>query len=75
MAKSLNGVQIEEGSLYCYKEKYFFHAADIEGENIHRVIAILAEYGDSAFTSIHVIQEYGKVLIETSAVKKLMEYF
>ncbi|MGN7178437.1 adaptor protein [Paenibacillus sp. FSL R5-0490] len=76
MARSLNSVQIEEGSLYYYKEKYFYHARDLEGEkNIHRVIAILAEYGDSAFTSIHVIQEYGKVLIEADAVKKLVEYF
>ncbi|MFE4523223.1 genetic competence negative regulator [Cytobacillus firmus] len=75
MAKSLNSVQIEEGSLYFYKDKYFYHAADLEGGNIHRVIAILAEYGDSAFTSIHVIQEYGKVLIEANAVKKLVEYF
>lgn len=75
MAKSLNSVQIEEGSLYFYKGKYFYLAADLEGGNIHRVIAILAEYGDSAFTSIHVIQEYGKVLIEANAVKKLVEYF
>lgn len=75
MATELNRVQIEEGSLYCYKEKYYYHVTDIAAEDIHRVIAILAEYGDSAFTSIHVIQEYGKVLIESQAVKELVKYF
>ena len=75
MAKELNRVQIQEGSLYCYKEMYYYHVTDLAGDDIHRVIAILAEYGDSAFTSIHVIQEYGKVLIESIAVKKLVEYF
>ncbi|WP_264738421.1 genetic competence negative regulator [Cytobacillus firmus] len=75
MAKELNRVQIEEGSLYCYKGMYYYHVTDLAGEDIHRVIAILAEYGDSAFISIHVIQEYGKVLIESNAVKKLVEYF
>ncbi|MDM5229364.1 genetic competence negative regulator [Cytobacillus sp. NJ13] len=75
MAKELNRVQIEEGSVYCYKEMYYYHVTDLAGEDIHRVIAILAEYGDSDFTSIHVIQEYGKVLIESNAVKKLIEYF
>ena len=75
MAAGLNRVQIEEGSLYCYKEKYYYHVTDIAAEDIHRVIAILAEYGDSAFTSIHVIQEYGKVLIESQAVKELVKYF
>ncbi|MBN8200310.1 MULTISPECIES: genetic competence negative regulator [Bacillaceae] len=75
MAKELNRVQIQEGSLYCYKEMYYYHVTDLAGDDIHRVIAILAEYGDSAFTSIHVIQEYGKVLIESNAVKKLVEYF
>lgn len=75
MATELNRVQIEEGSLYCYKAKYYYHVTDIAAEDIHRVIAILAEYGDSAFTSIHVIQEYGKVLIESQAVKELVKYF
>jgi adapter protein MecA 1/2 len=75
MAKELNRVQIEEGSLYCYKEKYYYHLTDISGEDIHRVIAILAEYGDSAFTSIYVIREYGKVIIESQAVKELVKYF
>ncbi|MCM3243626.1 MULTISPECIES: genetic competence negative regulator [Cytobacillus] len=75
MAAELNRVQIEEGSLYSYKEKYYYHVTDIAAENVHRVIAILAEYGDSAFTSIHVIQEYGKVLIESQAVKELVKYF
>jgi adapter protein MecA 1/2 len=75
MAAELNRVQIKEGSLYCYKEKYYYHVTDIAAENVHRVIAILAEYGDSAFTSIHVIQEYGKVLIESQAVKELVKYF
>ncbi|MBU8731467.1 genetic competence negative regulator [Cytobacillus oceanisediminis] len=75
MAAELNRVQIEEGSLYSYKEKYYYHVTDIAAENVHRVIAILAEYGDSAFTSIHVIQEYGKVLIESQAIKELVKYF
>ncbi|RBP89566.1 adapter protein MecA 1/2 [Cytobacillus firmus] len=75
MAKELNRVQIEEGSLYCYKEKYYYHVIDIAGEDIPRVIAILAEYGDSAFTSIYIIQEYGKALIESKAVKELVKYF
>ncbi|KON87207.1 adaptor protein [Sporosarcina globispora] len=75
MAKRLSHMQIEEGSLYCYRGKYFYHVTDIEGEDIHRVIAILAEFGDSSFTSIHLIQEYGKILIGSSAVKKLVGYF
>ncbi|PWW30386.1 adapter protein MecA 1/2 [Cytobacillus oceanisediminis] len=75
MAKRLNLVHIENGSLYSYKGQYYYYAADICGEDIHRAVAILAEFGNPSFVSIHLIEEYGKIIIKDKAVKKLVCFF
>jgi adapter protein MecA 1/2 len=35
----------------------------------------MAEYGNPSFISIHVIHEYGKLVIDEYAVNKIMTYF
>ncbi|GLB58020.1 genetic competence negative regulator [Cytobacillus sp. NCCP-133] len=75
MAKRLHIVHIDTGSLYAYKERYYYHADDISGEDIQRAIAILAEFGNPSLTSPHLLHEYGKLIIKGEAVKKLIEFF
>ncbi|MBT2686921.1 genetic competence negative regulator [Bacillus sp. ISL-47] len=75
MAKRLKLVHIENGSLYSYKGKYFYRVSDIHDEDIHRAVAILAEFGNPSFASIHLIEEYGKIIIKNNAAKKLVEFF
>ncbi|WP_026585174.1 genetic competence negative regulator [Bacillus sp. J33] len=75
MAKRLDLVNIDKGSLYSYKERYYYHSNDMSPEDIHRAVAILAEFGNPSFTSLHLIHEYGKIIIKDKAVKKLVRYF
>ena len=40
-----------------------------------QIAAIMAEYGNPSFISIHILNEYGKLVIDEYAVSKIMTYF
>lgn len=75
VAKRLCIVHIEAGTLYAYKGQYYFHLADFTGDEINRAIAILAEFGNPSFVSIHLLEEYGKKVIQNGAAKMLVQFF
>jgi adapter protein MecA 1/2 len=75
LAKRLSSIQMENGSLYSYNDRYYFHLSKPDPEELNRLIAILAEFGNQSMISIHILQEYGKEIIKDNAVKTLVQFF
>ncbi|CAG7611848.1 Adapter protein MecA 2 [Paenibacillus solanacearum] len=77
MAKVLNPLLIDGGSLYSYKDKWILllDAELMEEKLLQSVVAILSEFGEAASVTEAVLQEYGKTVIESDAVKVLCAKF
>lgn len=67
----------EDGRLYAYKGQWIlaFDPAGFETPKYHAVIAILAEYGEATSVTSAVLEEYGKVVISSGAVRELCTHF
>ncbi|BBI33169.1 genetic competence negative regulator [Cohnella abietis] len=76
-AKTLVGHVTDEGSMYRYQNQWIlcFDPAGMESSGYHAVIAVLAEYGEATSITPAVLEEYGKLIIATNAVKVLAENF
>ncbi|WP_312095481.1 adaptor protein MecA [Niallia sp.] len=76
----LQGLEGIDTTLYSYNEKYYlfvqFLDEEIPEEEVENALSILLEYAqeDSKMT-IHVLQEYGKVIIENEVFMELRKYF
>ena len=68
---------IEDGRLYAYRGKYMlaFDPAGAEPSRIQAVIALLAEYGDATSVTSAVLEEYGKIVIPSGAVREICTHF
>jgi adapter protein MecA 1/2 len=64
-------------SLYSYKDRYFLYFAeeDIQQEEADSLWAILHEYGSLSNTTIEMLEEYGKRIIQDNAIQTLNQYF
>lgn len=64
-------------SLYSYKGRYYlyFAAEDIQQEEADSLWAILHEYGNLSNTTIEMLEEYGKRIIQDNAIQTLNQYF
>lgn len=67
----------EEGRLYSYNGKWIlaFEAALIEQPQQNALIALLAEYGEATSITYAMLEEYGKVIMSSRAVKELCYHF
>lgn len=77
LAHRLSPLLIDGGSLYVYKNRYhlIIKELDIDDERWDQIEALLSEYGDPSEETCHVIEEYGKAIIEDDAIKVLLEHF
>lgn len=77
MAKVLNPLLIEGGTLFSYKGKYILllDAVEMEENRLQAVIAVLSEFGEATSVTQAVLEEYGKTIIESDAVKVLCAKF
>ncbi|MBU8879124.1 genetic competence negative regulator [Bacillus sp. FJAT-29790] len=75
LAKRLAIINITNGSLYSFKDHYYFHLSKSDKEDSNRIVAILAEFGNPSMVSIHILQEYGNEIIKDQAVEKLVRFF
>ncbi len=73
----INSLLTNGGSIYFYQNKYYLvlEEIDMDQERYHKLIAILSEYGEATPTTIYVIEEYGKPVIEDDAVKEICKRF
>jgi len=76
-AKTLAGRLTEDGKLYRYQNQWVlvFDPAGLESSSYHALIAVLAEYGEATSITPAVLEEYGKLIIESDAIKVLAEHF
>lgn len=76
-AKTLSGRLTDEGRMYRYQNQWLlcFDPAGLESTSYHALIAVLAEYGEATTTTPAVLEEYGKLIIASNAVKVLADNF
>jgi adapter protein MecA 1/2 len=67
----------EDGRLYAYQGKYMlaFDPAGSESSRNQAIIALLAEFGEAASVTQAVLEEYGKVVIASEAVREICNHF
>ncbi|WP_141432792.1 adaptor protein MecA [Bacillus sp. 03113] len=74
---SINGEV--ETKLYSLDGKYYlfvqFVEEEIDEDEIDNVLSILLEYGQETQVTIHVVQEYGKLIIDNDVFTELNKYF
>jgi adapter protein MecA 1/2 len=77
VARALQDIVQEGSSLYHYKGHYylFFEEEAISGTDYDAVWAMLHEYGDLSSVTHAVLEEYGKLIIDRTAVQDLAKYF
>ncbi|TVY11584.1 genetic competence negative regulator [Paenibacillus cremeus] len=77
MAKVVNPLLIEGGTLYSYKNKWILvlDAVEMEDKRLQSIVAVLSEFGEAASVTQAVLEEYGKTVIESDAIKVLCSKF
>lgn len=75
LAKRLSIIGFSGGTLYSMNNEYYFLIDNVCTDTQTQIAAIMAEYGNPSFMSIHVIQEYGKTIMKEYAVSQILTYF
>lgn len=67
----------EDGRLYSYNGRYILalEPALIETARHNAVIALLAEYGEATSVTYAMLEEYGKVIMSSQAVREICTHF
>ncbi len=65
------------GTVYSYQEGYYFYAPgdELNEEVLHRMVAVLSEYGEASTVTPYVLEEYANVIAQDTAVMTLTHYF
>jgi adapter protein MecA 1/2 len=65
--------------LFAYQNKYYlymeFSEEEIEEEEIDDILSILLEYSEESPLTVHVLEEYGKVVMESDVFETVNKYF
>jgi adapter protein MecA 1/2 len=73
------GLDDLQTKLFAYKDKYYVYFEFPEElfteEDIDNYLSILLEYGKETNLTIHMLEEYGKVVIEKDVFRTLQKYF
>ncbi len=75
LSHRLFALNVSGGSLYSYNNRYYLNMNNIENSVVEKIAAFLSEYGNPSILSTHVLEEYGKRIIEDKAVETIRKYF
>ena len=75
LAKQLSCIGFLGGKLYAMNDLYYLLVENVCQDTQTQIATIMAEYGNPSFISIHVLNEYGKLVMEEFAVNQIMTYF
>ena len=75
LAKQLSFIGFLGGKLYAMNNLYYLLIDNVCQDTQTQIATIMAEYGNPSFISIHILNEYGKLVIDEYAVNKIMTYF
>ena len=73
------GLDSWKTKLYSYEDKYYlyieFSESEIDEEEIDNVLSLLLEYSEESPISVHVLEEYGKTIVEQDVFVTINKYF
>ncbi|HVH95412.1 MAG TPA: genetic competence negative regulator [Bacillus sp. (in: firmicutes)] len=75
LAKRLSFIGFLGGKLYAMNNLYYLLIDNVCQDTQTQIAAIMAEYGNPSFISIHILNEYGKLVIDEYAINKILTYF
>ena len=75
LAKQLSFIGFLGGKLYARNNLYYLLIDNVCQDTQTQIAAIMAEYGNPSFISVHILNEYGKLVIDEYAVNKILTYF
>ncbi|WP_428908960.1 genetic competence negative regulator [Niallia sp. Krafla_26] len=75
LSKRLASIGFSGGTIYAMNHAYYFLIDNVCHDIQNQIAAIMAEYGNPSFISIHVLEEYGTTVTKDKAVSELMTYF
>ncbi|MTW84966.1 genetic competence negative regulator [Virgibacillus dakarensis] len=77
VASYLRAISIDGGKVYHMDDRYYMllEDADLNGNNKEQVIAIILEFSSPSIITSTRLKEYGKVIMDTDAVKRIINIF
>ena len=75
LVKQLAVIGFSGGSIYSMNQSYYFLIDNVCQDIQTQIAAIMAEYGNPSFMSVHVLEEYGNTIVKDKAVSEIMKYF
>jgi adapter protein MecA 1/2 len=75
LSQSLAAIGFSGGTIYFMNDSYYYLIDNVCQDIQNQIAAIMAEYGDPSFISVHILQEYGNTIIKDKAVSEIMTYF
>ncbi|WP_338470120.1 genetic competence negative regulator [Niallia sp. XMNu-256] len=75
LAKRLGATGFSGGTIYYMNNAYYFLIDNVCEDIQTTITAIMAEYGNPSFISVHILEEYGKTIVKDKAVNEMMTYF
>lgn len=75
--KRLKHYQLQNGSLYSYKDHYILllQENEFKAENYDALVAILSEYGLNSSLTKEYLAEYAKPIVEGNAIEVISKHF
>nr|WP_155666947.1 genetic competence negative regulator [Ornithinibacillus caprae] len=77
VAAYLSSLSIDGGRLFYMNDRYYMllQANELKNNNKEDVIAIMSEFSSPSIVTSYRLMEYGKVIMDTNAVKQIMRTF
>ncbi|UTR14608.1 adaptor protein MecA [Salipaludibacillus sp. LMS25] len=77
LCKILRKQTIQGGALFHYRHAYYlaFDDRELPVPRVKVIYAICCEFGEPANTSVHKLNDYGKVIISSEAIKHITNHF
>ncbi|MFC4022916.1 genetic competence negative regulator [Oceanobacillus longus] len=77
VASYLSSLAIVGGKVFYMDERYYMILDEVDHTEINKedIIGIMSEYSNPSIVTSHRLQEYGKAIFQTNAVKKIIEIF
>lgn len=77
VASYLSIINVDGGQVYYMNNRYYMllHEDELTPINKENIIAIMSEFSSPSIITSHRLKEYGKVIMQESAVNQIMEIF
>ncbi|MCR6096546.1 adaptor protein MecA [Salipaludibacillus agaradhaerens] len=77
LCKTLYTQNIQGGKLFHYRQTYYLAFGDKElpAAREKTIYAICCEFGEPANLSVHKLNDYGKIIVPSQAIKRITTYF